>query len=235
MIPTLLAATGPGSWAGNPVTTLIMVALLSLAPFLLMMSSSFVKFSVVFSILRSALGTQQVPPNTVTMGLALIMTVYVMSPVGAQVYTAVEPVLNQPSGQDIISPGGAQMVFGLVDKGREPLRAFLVKHAHAKERALFHQMAVRMGPPDWKESMKDDDLLVLIPAFTISELSEAFMIGFLIFLPFLVIDMVVSNILLAMGMHMLSPVTISMPFKLLLFVLIDGWDLLVRGLIRGYM
>ena len=231
----LVAAGGPGTWAGNPLTTLIMLALLSLLPFLLMMSTSFVKFSVVFSILRSALGLQQVPPPAVTMGLALILSIYVMSPVAAKVYDAAEPLFAQPSGQDVVSSGGAQMILGVVDKARDPLRAFLVKHAHAKERALFHQMALRMGPPRWKESMKDDDLLVLIPAFTISELSEAFMIGFLIFLPFLVIDMVVSNILLAMGMHMLSPVTISMPFKLLLFVLIDGWGLLVRGLLQGYL
>jgi type III secretion protein R len=234
MSAPLLAQAGTG-WAGNPITTLIMLSILSLAPFLLMMSSSFVKFSVVFSILRSALGLQQVPPPAVTMGLSLIMTIYVMSPVGAQVYEKVEPALRQPSGQDIVSPGGGQMILNVLDRARDPLRGFLAKHAHVKERALFHQMALRMGPPSWKESMKDDDLLVLIPAFTVSELAEAFMIGFLIFLPFLVIDMVVSNILLAMGMHMLSPVTISMPFKLLLFVLIDGWDLLVRGLIQGYV
>jgi len=222
------------AWAGNPLTTVVMLALLSMLPFLLMMSSSFVKFSVVFSILRSALGLQQVPPPAVTSGLALIMSLYVMSPVVSQVYDATEPLLGQQSGQDVVSAGGAQMILNVVEKVREPLGAFLKKHAHAKERAFFHAMAIRMGPPKWKETVKEDDLLVLIPAFTISELSEAFMIGFLIFLPFLVIDMVVSNILLAMGMHMLSPVTISMPFKLLLFVLIDGWDLLVRGLIQGY-
>lgn len=223
------------TWAGNPLTTIIMVGLLSLGPFLLMMASSFVKFSVVFSILRSALGLQQVPPAAVTTGLAIIMSVYVMAPVGAQVYEAVEPVLAQPSGEDVVSPAGARMILSVVDEARDPLREFLKKHAHARERNLFYQMALRMGPPSWQDTMKDDDLLVLVPAFTVSELSEAFMIGFLIFLPFLVIDMVVSNILLAMGMHMLSPIVISMPFKLLLFVLIDGWSLLVRGLVQGYM
>lgn len=224
-----------GQWGANPLTTLVMLSLLSLLPFLLMMSSSFVKFSVVFSILRSALGLQQVPPPAVTMGLALIMSVYVMSPVAAKVYDSAEPLFTQSTGQDIVSPGGAQTVLKLVERARDPVRDFLARHAHARERGLFHQMALRMGPPRWKESMKDDDLLVLVPAFTVSELKEAFMIGFLIFLPFLVIDMVVSNILLAMGMHMLSPVTISMPFKLLLFVLIDGWGLLVRGLLQGYL
>jgi type III secretion protein R len=189
---------------------------------------------VVFAILRSALGLQQVPPPAVTTGLALIMTAYVMAPVGAQAYQAVQPLLAESSGQDVVSPGGSQMILEAVARAREPLRAFLFKHAHPKERAAFHQMALRMGPPAWKESLKDTDLLVLLPAFTVSELTEAFMIGFLIFLPFLVVDMVVSNLLLAMGMHMLSPVTISMPFKLLLFVLVDGWDLLVRGLVQGY-
>jgi type III secretion protein R len=224
-----------GQWGQNPLTTIVMLSLLSLLPFLLMMSSSFVKFSVVFSILRSALGLQQVPPPAVTMGLALIMSLYVMSPVVAKVYDAAEPLFTQTTGQDVVSPGGAQSVLRLLDRARDPVREFLARHTHARERGLFHQMALRMGPPQWKESMKDDDLLVLVPAFTVSELKEAFMIGFLIFLPFLVIDMVVSNILLAMGMHMLSPVTISMPFKLLLFVLIDGWGLLVRGLLSGYL
>ena len=229
----LLAA--PVSWAANPLTTVLALSLLSLLPVLLMMSTSFVKFSVVFAILRSALGLQQVPPPAVTTGLALVLTAYVMAPVGTQAYDAVQPLLMESSGQDVVSPGGAQMVLEAVSRAREPLRAFLFKHAHPKERAAFHQMALRMGPPSWKESLKDTDLLVLVPAFTVSELTEAFMIGFLIFLPFLVIDMVVSNLLLAMGMHMLSPVTISMPFKLLLFVLVDGWDLLVRGLVQGYL
>jgi type III secretion protein R len=234
VIPALLLV-GTGSWAANPLTTVLTLSLLSLLPFLLMMSTSFVKFSVVFAILRSALGLQQVPPPAVTTGLALVLTAYVMAPVGSQAQQAIEPLLQQSSGQDVVSPGGAQLVLEAASRAREPLRAFLAKHTHPKERTAFHQMALRMGPPAWKGSLADSDLLVLLPAFTVSELTEAFMIGFLIFLPFLVIDMVVSNILLAMGMHMLSPVTISMPFKLLLFVLIDGWDLLVRGLVQGYL
>jgi type III secretion protein R len=234
-VSSALFLAGPVSWAANPLTTVLTLSLLSLLPFLLMMSTSFVKFSVVFAILRSALGLQQVPPPVVTTGLALILTAYVMAPVGTQIHQSVEPLLTESSGQDVVSAGGAQMVLEAVSRAREPLRAFLFKHAHPKERAAFQQMALRMGPPAWKESLTERDLLVLLPAFTVSELTEAFMIGFLIFLPFLVIDMVVSNLLLAMGMHMLSPVTISMPFKLLLFVLVDGWDLLVRGLVQGYL
>ncbi len=225
----------PGGFAGNPVTTLLMLSLLSLAPFLLMMATSFVKFAVVFSIVRNALGTQQIPPTPVIMGLSVIMTMYVMAPVGTQVYTAIQPMLQRPSDRDLVSAAGAEMVLQVVDEVREPLRDFLKRHAHAKEQRLFYALALRMGPETWKTTLRQDDMLVLLPAFVVSELTEAFMIGFLIFLPFLVIDMVVSNILLALGMHMLSPVTVSMPFKLLLFIMVDGWDLLVRGLVQGYI
>ena len=231
-------ATTPSAWAGNPVTTLVMLSLISLAPFLLMMSTSFLKFSVVFSILRNALGAQQVPPNPVVMGLSVIMTVYVMSPVWAQISKNIDPVFTKPVAQDIVSSTGAQMVFDVMERSKEPFRDFLSKHTHPKEKTLFHDIAARMRSEDRRTPAKDvgmDDMLVLIPAFTVSELSEAFMIGFLIFLPFLVIDMVISNILLALGMHMLSPTTVSMPFKLLLFIMIDGWDLLVRGLVQGYI
>src|SRR5262249_59040650 len=122
-----------------------------------------------FAILRSALGLQQVPPPAVTMGLALIMSIYVMSPVGSQVYDAVEPMFSQPSGQDIVSGGGAQMILNVVDKAREPLKTFLAKHAHRKERALFHQMALRMGPPKWKERTKGGDVLALLLDFTVRD------------------------------------------------------------------
>jgi len=223
-----------GQWGANPLTTLVMLSFLSLLPFLLMMSSSFVKFSVVFSILRSALGLQQVPPPAVTMGLALIMSVYVMSPVAAKVYDSAEPLFTQSTGQDIVSPGGAQTVLKLLERARDPVRDFLARNAHARERGLFHQMALRMGPPRWKESMKDDDLLVLVPAFTVSELKEAFMIGFLIFLPFLVIDLVIAAVLMSMGMMMVPPALVSLPFKLAFFVIADGWSLLAGALVRSY-
>ena len=149
MSSALLAAPA-ATWSANPLTTLVMLALLSLLPFLLMMSTSFVKFSVVFSILRSAFGLQQVPPPAVTTGLAIVLSVYVMSPVAARVYDAAEPIFSQPAGQDIVSAGGAQLVLSALDRAREPLRAFLGRHAHAKERALFHEMALHMGPPRLK-------------------------------------------------------------------------------------
>lgn len=224
--------TGIGS---NPISTVVFLGLLSLLPFILMMSTSFLKFSVVLSILRNAMGTQQIPPNPVIMGLSLILTVYVMSPVGTEIYTAIQGDLERNTNTESLSGAGAREVLQTLEKAKPPMREFLVLHAHPRLVKLFHHWAKQMGPEEWQESMEEENLIVLIPAFAISELSEAFAIGFLIFLPFLVIDMVVSNILLAMGMHMLSPVVVSLPFKLLLFIMIDGWVLLVQGLLQGYM
>ncbi len=218
----------------NPISTVIILGLLSLLPFLLMMSTSFLKFSVVLSILRNAMGTQQIPPNQVIVGLAVILSIYVMSPVGAEIYAALEPELSQTSSTETLSGQGARSVLRGIELATPPLKTFLARHAHAKEVDLFLHWARTMGPESWKE-MPRDHFLVLLPAFAVSELTEAFAIGFLLFLPFLVIDMVVSNILLAMGMHMLSPVVVSLPFKLLLFIMIDGWSLLARGLLQSYM
>jgi type III secretion protein R len=119
-------------------------------------------------------------------------------------------------------------------RAREPVRGFLARHAHARDRAMFTDLAKRMRPPAERDQVADTDLMVLTPAFVTSELKEAFSIGFLLFIPFLVIDIVIANVLLSLGMHMLSPTTISLPFKLLLFVLVDGWALLARGLVLGY-
>lgn len=218
----------------NPMSTVIILGLLSLLPFLLMMSTSFLKFSVVLSILRNAMGTQQIPPNQVIIGLAVILSIYVMSPVGAEIYTALEPELAATSSTETLSGPGARSVLRGIELATPPLKTFLARHAHPAEVELFHTWAKRMGPEQWQD-MPEDHFLVLLPAFAISELTEAFAIGFLLFLPFLVIDMVVSNILLAMGMHMLSPVVVSLPFKLLLFIMINGWSLLAQGLLQGYL
>ena len=231
----LVAQAGPDQVAANPINTVILLGLLSLLPFLLMMTTSFLKFAVVFSILRNALGTQQIPPNPVIIGLAVLMSVYVMSPVGSEIYEVLEPEIQAETEADTMSNQGAKFLLESFDKARPPMRDFLQKHAHQKEVDFFFQWAQRMGPEKWQEELDSSSLIVLIPAFAISELTEAFAIGFLIFLPFLVVDMVISNILLAMGMHMLSPVVVSLPFKLLLFVMADGWTLLTRGLLQGYL
>ncbi len=215
---------------------LILLALFSMAlvPVLLVMVTSFVKIVVVLGLVRSALGTQQIPPNQVVTGLAMILTLYIMIPVGLETYRQVGSVVETQSNQGIFSTATFGLVQEAFQKGREPLRLFLEKHANPKDRALFYNLARKMRSAEDRDQIGKQDFMVLMPAFVISELSEAFQIGFVIFLPFLVIDMVVANILLSLGMFQLSPITVSLPFKLLLFVLVDGWYLITRGLILGY-
>ncbi|MBX7149095.1 type III secretion system export apparatus subunit SctR [bacterium] len=228
-----------GQPIAQPVVILIFLVILSLAPFLVMMMTSFVKITVVFSLIRTALGTQQIPPNQIITGLALILTIYVMIPVGADIYDNVKSTIHDTgSNQPIMSMASIDVLKQAFDKGKEPMRAFLTKHASTKDRSLFFNMAKKLRANSTSTSIAEigeNDFIVLVPAFMITELAEAFQIGFILFLPFLVIDMVVSNILLAMGMFMVSPVTISLPFKLLLFVLVDGWYLITQGLVMGYV
>jgi type III secretion protein R len=211
----------------TPASALITVVLLALAPFVAVMVTSFTKLVVVLSLLRNAMGLQQVPPNVVMNGLALILSIYVMYPVGVQM---------QESLRDLPATGKAStsQMLAAADAAKEPLREFLVKHSRPLERAFFLKTAQRSLKPEQAQALTDRDFLVIVPAFTVSELTVAFEIGFLIFLPFLVIDLVISNILMAMGMQMLSPTTVSLPFKLLLFVLIDGWVKLTHGLVLTY-
>ncbi|MGR4862178.1 type III secretion system export apparatus subunit SctR [Caulobacter sp. LARHSG274] len=213
----------------TPGSALITVILLALAPFVAVMVTSFTKIVVTLSLLRNALGLQQVPPNIVLNGLALILTLYVMYPVGQEMAAA-----NQGVKPAAAVSSDTQALFTYADKAKEPLRAFLMKHSTPRERAFFLKTAQRINGPQKAQVMTQRDFIVVVPAFTVSELAAAFQIGFLIFLPFLIIDLVVSNILLAMGMMMLSPTTVSLPFKLLLFVLIDGWVKLAHGLVLSY-
>ena len=209
----------------SPSSALLTVVLLALAPFVAVMVTSFTKLVVVLSLLRNALGLQQVPPNVVLNGLALVLSIYVMYPVGTDMAAKLQSVdLNN-----------SKNMLAAADTAKEPLRDFLYKHSRPVERAFFLKTAQKALKPEQAAKIGERDFLVIIPAFTVSELSIAFEIGFLIFLPFLVIDLVISNILMAMGMMMLSPTTVSMPFKLLLFVLIDGWVKLTHGLILTYL
>ena len=211
----------------SPSSALLTVIVLALAPFVGVMVTSFTKLVVVLSLLRNALGLQQVPPNVVLNGLALVLSIYVMYPVGTEMSTRLQGI------KDI--GNSTQSMMKAADLAKEPLREFLVKHSRPVERAFFFRTAQRSLKPEQVSQLTDRDFLVIVPAFIVSELSVAFEIGFLIFLPFLVIDLVISNILMAMGMMMLSPTTVSMPFKLLLFVLIDGWVKLTHGLILTYV
>jgi len=321
----------------SPALVLVVIVALALAPFVAVMVTSFTKIVVVLSLLRNALGLQQVPPNVVINGLAIVLSIYVMYPVILETYDAVsahqqgrpvpaslqrkvderqreqaareqalarrvaeraaqaqggtgappaadEPAPASPAAADalqaeaqaqaagtadpdggpgplfrnvvtgtrpdaptaaaapaapapapLVPPGseGARLL-AMFEAGKEPLRGFLIEHSNPAERAFFLKSAQRLLPVERRGALTADDFIVVVPAFTVSELTTAFQIGFLIFLPFLIIDLVVANILLALGMMMMSPTTVSLPFKLLLFVLIDGWAKLVHGLVLTY-
>lgn len=203
---------------------------LALLPFVAMMVTSFAKFVIVLGLLRQALGLQQVPPNMVVNGIALIMTLYVMA-----------PVLMQANDNIRERARGGQMSFKKVDDigtaydaVAVPLRAFLLKHSEERDRLFFMRSASKLWPPERAQNLREDDMLVLVPGFTVSELTAAFKTGFILYLAFLLVDLIVANILLALGMSMVSPTIISVPFKLLLFVALDGWARLLQGLVLGY-
>ncbi len=212
----------------TPASILLTIVLLGVAPFVAVMVTSFTKIVVSLSLLRSAIGLQQTPPNVVINGLALILTLYVMYPVGLQMQAAATRAPAISETRDL----GQMLAYA--DKAKEPLRTFLIKHASPREREFFLKTARHTLPPDRAQALTDRDFVVVAPAFIVGELTEAFQIGFLIFLPFLVIDLVVANILLAMGMMMMSPTTVSLPFKLLLFVMVDGWAKIAHGLVLSY-
>lgn len=211
----------------SPASALVTVIVLALAPFVAVMVTSFTKIIVVLSLLRSALGLQQAPPNVVLNGLAIVLSLYVMFPTAHKMAERVGPMDGLANS--------TQGLLGALDKAKEPLRDFLVAHSQPRERAFFLRTAQKSLDPDKAAQLSDRDFIVVLPAFTVGELESAFQIGFLIFLPFLVIDLVVSNILMAMGMQMLTPTTVSLPFKLLLFVLVDGWVKLSHGLVTSYL
>jgi type III secretion protein R len=214
------------SLASNQLQLMGLLAGLSVVPFAIMMLTSFSKVVVVLSIVRSAIGTQQAPPTMVLTGLAAVLSAHIMTP-------TMEAMVASAKGVDFGSASGSQ-VLSMASNVAQPLRDFLVKHGSAEERARFVDLARELRPVEQADQVSENDLSVVVPAFVISELKEAFIIGFLIFLPFLVLDMLVANILLALGMQTLSPGQVALPFKILLFVAVDGWALLARGLILGY-
>lgn len=224
------------SMATRPLVLVGALGALSLLPFVIIMVTSFVKISVVLSIVRSALGTQQTPPTQIITGLATILTVYIMTPVGLECYREAQSLIEeQRPGSSLVSAETVDLMFSAAGRAEGPIKDFLIKNSHLKDRAMFYSMAKRLRKAEDRQNVGPEDFMVIIPAFVISELKEAFQIGFIIFVPFLVIDIVVANILMALGMQMLSPTTISLPFKLLLFVVIDGWYLITKGLIIGYI
>ncbi|HZN92685.1 MAG TPA: type III secretion system export apparatus subunit SctR [Myxococcales bacterium] len=233
LLPAAALARGAGAWkvedpglAAQPVTMMAVLAALSLLPFAVMMLTSFSKITVVLSLARSAMGTQQAPPTVILTALAAVLTAHVMAPVAGRMIQAGEAAFaHAESGVELLEAARATA---------EPLREFLLRHASPEERARFADLARELRPPSEAALVADTDLSVVVPAFALTELAEAFHIGFLVFLPFLVLDMLVANVLLALGMQSLSPTQVSLPFKILLFVAVDGWALLAQGLIHGY-
>jgi type III secretion protein R len=216
-----LPASGPA--AANPAELLALVGLLALLPAALVVLTSFLKITVVLSVARSALGAPQVPPSSAVTGLALALTVLVMTPVARQAADAAQPLPGEV---------GLSGHLAALRRGAGPLREFLGRFARPDDRAAFVEVAGRLSGTGAEPA--DDDLAVLAPAFVVSELRRAFTMGFLVFLPFLVIDLVVANALLALGLTQLSPTSVSLPLKLLLFVAVDGWRLLARTLALSY-
>jgi type III secretion protein R len=215
---------GPGPVAEHPAELLLAVALLALLPAALVMLTSFLKIAVVLSVARSALGAPQVPPSTVVTGLALSLTLLVMAPVARR---SADVLAAEPP------PRGLEESLRALERASGPLREFLARFARPDDRAALLEVATRLSPPE-AAPPAEDDLAVLAPAFAISELRRAFTIGFLVFLPFLVVDLAVANALLALGLNQLSPTSVSLPLKLLLFVAVDGWRLLARALALSY-
>lgn len=211
----------------DPLTTLATVLLVAIVPFFLMVGTAFIKISVVLYILRSAIGAQQVPPSSIIFGMSILLSAFVMTPTAQKIYEqSVQPLMEAETVDRLQVVDAARDASGVMS-------AFFVQHAHESDVSMFVGLSAELAGDSGK-ALKEDSFLVLLSAFAVSQLTEAFAIGFLLFLPFLVIELVVANILLSLGMHMLSPPVVSLPFKLLLFVLVDGWVLLTRGLLLGY-
>ncbi|MFC1490711.1 flagellar type III secretion system pore protein FliP [Candidatus Latescibacterota bacterium] len=204
----------------NIVQIVILLTLLSLAPAILILVTSFTRIIIVLSLLRHALSTQQIPPNQVLVGLALFLTFFIMYPVFVEVNdTAIQPYMAEEIDQSVA-----------LENAVVPIRTFMLKHVRQKDLALFLNVAGQPRPANQAEV----STRVLIPAFVISELRIAFQMGFMLFIPFLIIDMVVASILMSMGMMMLPPIMVSLPFKILLFVLVDGWNILIQSLVASF-
>jgi flagellar biosynthetic protein FliP len=221
-MPALTSTPAPGGgtqWSLS-IQTLLLLTSLSFLPAILLMMTSFTRIIIVLSLLRHALGTQTSPPNQVLVGLALFLTFFIMAPVADKIYTDA----YMPLSENKISFQQA------LDRGAVPLRAFMLRQVRDPDVALFTKVANQPQPA----SAADIPMRVLIPAFVTSELKTAFQIGFIVFVPFLIIDMVVASVLMSMGMMMMSPVMISLPFKIMLFVLVDGWTLLVASLVNSF-
>jgi len=230
----------------DPFALIVVLVGLSLLPLVAMVATSYLKIVVVISLIRNALGIQSIPPNMVVNALAVILTFYIMAPIASESWGIISETQKARSaatasatpGQGRVDAAPTTLDLSSIDleKAAEPFRVFLSEHTSPRERAFFIKTAEMLWGKDGEPAEVDpESYAILLPAFCVSELTKSFQIGFLVYLPFIAIDIIVSNILLAMGMMMVSPVTISLPFKLLLFVMVNGWTLLIQGLVKGYL
>lgn len=210
----------------DPLSLMLVLTVAALVPFFAIVATSFVKISIVLMLVRNSLGVQNIPPNSSINALAIILTGYVMAPVAIETYD-----LLSAKHYNYATVDGLK---GAYDTGKGPLLRFLTTHAAEREKVFFMESARTLWPPKLADRVTPDNPAIILPAFTVSQLRESFEIGFLLYLPFIAIDLIVSNILLAMGMMMVSPLTISLPFKLFLFVMVDGWSRLILGLVKTY-
>jgi type III secretion protein R len=205
---------------------LIAVIAITLLPFVAMVVTSYAKIVVVLGLLRNGLGVQQVPPNTVLNGIAILVSIYIMAPIAMQ---ALDAVQQERTRQDT-----SQVMIDTFGAAREPFRQFLMKHTNEREKRFFLHSASIVWPKPMAAQLKENDLIVLAPAFTLTELTDAFRIGFLLYIAFVVVDLVIANVLMAMGLTQVQPTNVAIPFKLLLFVVMDGWSTLIHGLVLTY-
>jgi type III secretion protein R len=217
-----------GASLPEPLTLVALIVAFGVAPFVALMMTSYTKLVIVFGLLRSALGLQQTPPNMVLNGLAIILSIYIMAPIGMEVSDALR-------GRNFGTKGeGLNDIVVLLDAAKTPVKKFLQKHTMERDRRFFLKSAEAIWPKQRAATLSSDDFIVLVPSFTLSELTRAFQIGFVLYLVFVVVDLIVATVLLALGMSMISPTTISLPFKLLLFVTLDGWTRLIHALVLSY-
>lgn len=212
---------------GDLTGLLLVVLAISILPFVAMVVTSYMKIVVVLGLLRNALGVQQVPPNMVLNGVAILVSAYVMAPVAIAATHNMQ--LTNQQGQS-----SSQAVMDAFSAAREPFRQFLASHANEREKRFFLRSASLVWPKEQASQLKETDLFVLAPSFTLSELTDAFKIGFLLYIAFIVVDLIIANVLLAMGLNQVQPTNVAIPFKLLLFVVMDGWSTLIHGLVLTY-
>ncbi|MBQ8498943.1 type III secretion system export apparatus subunit SctR [Chlamydia sp.] len=216
-------------------TQAVILLFLALSPFLVMLLTSYLKIIITLVLLRNALGVQQTPPSQVLNGIALVLSIYVMFPTGMAMYSdAKKGIESNAIPRDLFSAEGAETVFVALNKSKEPLRSFLIKNTPKPQIQSFYKISQKTFPPELRSQLTPSDFVIVIPAFIMGQIKNAFEIGVLIYLPFFVIDLVTANVLVAMQMMMLSPLSISLPLKLLLVVMVDGWTLLLEGLMISF-